>query len=74
MVVLLAVRQAVLLVEVLRVEGNLALGALEAVRVPVLAHRANVVVLKRGEGGKKERKVRKRGEKSIWQIALNTSQ
>ena len=52
----------------------MALGAVEALRVPVLAHRANVVVVKRGEGGKKERKVRKRGEKSIWQIALNTSQ
>ncbi len=59
MVVLLAVRQAVLLVEVLRVEGNLALGALEAVRVPVLAHRANVVVLKRRGKDRRKRKVRK---------------
>ncbi len=72
MVVLLAVRQAVLLVEVLRVEGNLALGALEAVRVPVLAHRPNVVVLKRGE----EEKVRRVWETAhyLGQIALKTGQ
>ncbi len=44
-VVIFAVRQPVLLVEVVRIEGLRALGALEALRVVVVAHRRDVVVL-----------------------------
>lgn len=45
MVVILAVRLAILLVEVLRIEWDVTLVTLETARMPVLAHRTDVVVL-----------------------------